>query len=124
MSKITRSIIEQIKQNNSPPADLIQVLNYPERIQDLKTFQGIKIGDLTNIIVRKYVCGVNPDFEKQTESAFHEVKDLRNLNPEQILNPCHIYHRIFSGQFGASYHCLLEHEQHNLPERSPDPRVQ
>ena len=108
MSKITRFIIEQIKQNNSPTADLIPVLNYPERserIRDLKPFQGIKIRDLTNIVVRKYVCGVNPVFEKQTESAFHEAKDLRNLNPEQILNPCHIYHRMCSGQFGASYHC-------------------
>ena len=85
LSKITRSIIEQIKQNNSHTADLIPVLNYPERIRDLKPFQSIKIRDLTNIIGRKFIWG-HPDFEKQTESAFHEVKDLRNLNPEQILN--------------------------------------
>ena len=46
--KLSLLIIEQIKHNNLPRADIIPVLNYPERIRDHKPFQSIKMGYLTN----------------------------------------------------------------------------
>ena len=73
-------ILEQIKQNRVPRVDLLPTFQYPERIPNLEPLQGIKVRDLEKIISRKFVWGVKPDFEKQTELAFHEVEILNGLN--------------------------------------------
>ena len=117
------SILEQIKQNKVPRVDLLPTLLYPKRIPKLKPFQGIKVKELEKIIDRKFVWSVNPAFEKQTELASREVKNLNELSPGQVLVPCYICHRMFSDQIGATHHCLLEHERNNLPKRTQDPRV-
>ena len=66
--------------NKVPRVDLLPTFQYPERIPNLKALQDVKVRELEKIISRKFVWGVKPDFEKQTESAFHEVKILNGLN--------------------------------------------
>ena len=92
-------------------------------IPNLKPCQGITIKHLEIVIGRKFVWGVDPQFTKQTELAFHEVNDLSKHIPELFVIPCPICYRVFLDQLGANYHCLLKHERYNLPKRSLDPRV-